>query len=99
MTAKVCANGKEKLFTLDNKGDITDMLWYGENEITVTLRSSMRNIFGPHHFKPVPEPMGVSPENFEFRGQWFGGRTPEKYSDNYNFVPFGVKNIVVTVKN
>ena len=99
MTAKVCANGKEKLFTLDNKGDITDMLWYGENEITVTLRSSMRNIFGPHHFKPVPEPMGVSPENFEFRGQWFGGRTPANYSDNYNFVPFGVKNIVVTVKN
>ena len=99
MTAKVCANGKEKLFTLDNKGDITDMLWYGENDITVTFRSSMRNIFGPHHFKPMPEPMGVSPENFEFRGQWFGGRTPEKYTDNYNFVPFGVKNIVVTVKN
>jgi len=95
MTAKVCANGKEKLFTLDSKGDITDMLDSGENDITVTLRSSMRNIFGPHHYKPVPEPMGVSPDLFEFRGQWFGGKTPERFTEKYNIVPFGVKNIIV----
>lgn len=95
MTAKVCANGKEKLFTLDNKGDITDMLDSGENEIMVTVKSSMRNIFGPHHFEPVPEPMGVNPNLFEFRGQWFGGRTPECFTEKYNLVPFGVKNIIV----
>ena len=97
MTAKVCANGKEKMITLDNKGDITDLLTDGENEITVTLKSSMRNLFGPHHYKPIPEPIGVSPDSFEFRGGWFGGRTPEKYTDKYNFVPFGVKNITVIV--
>ena len=95
MTAKVCANGKEKLFTLDNKGDITDMLDSGENEIMVTVKSSMRNIFGPHHFEPVPEPMGVNPNLFEFRGQWCGGRTPECFTEKYNLVPFGVKNIIV----
>lgn len=95
MTAKVCANGKEKLFTLDNKGDITDMLDSGENEIAVTLKSSMRNIFGPHHYKPVPEPMGVSPDNFEFRGHWFGGRTPERFTEKYNFVSFGVSDIFI----
>ena len=78
MTAKVRANGKEKLLTLDNKGDITELLKNGENEITITLRSSMRNIFGPHHYKPIPEPMGVSPYNFEFRGEWAEGRIPEK---------------------
>ena len=94
MTAKVRANGKEKLLTLDNKGDITELLKNGENEITITLRSSMRNIFGPHHYKPIPEPMGVSPYNFEFCGEWAEGRIPENYTDAYNFVPFGAKKIV-----
>ena len=54
----------------------------------------MRNIFGPHHYKPIPEPMGVSPYNFEFRGEWAEGRIPENYTDAYNFVPFGAKKIV-----
>ncbi len=93
MTAKVTANGKEKLLTLDDKGDITDILKDGENEITVTLKSSMRNLFGPHHFKPVPEPMSVSPYHFEFRGGWIGGKTPVDYTDEYNFVPFGANKI------
>ena len=79
MTAKVSANGREKLLALDSKGDITDILEDGENKITVTLRSSMRNVFGPHHYKPVPEPMGVGPDNFEFRGGWHGGRIPDRY--------------------
>jgi len=95
MTAKVKANGKEKLFTFDDKGDITDILRDGENEITVTLKSSMRNVFGPHHFKPTPEPMSVSPNHFEFRGGWIGGKTPADYTDEYNFVPFGIANIAV----
>mgnify|MGYP002765718359 CR=1 FL=1 len=95
MTAKVRANGREKLFALDSKGDISDILENGENEIIVTLRSSMRNVFGPHHYKPVPEPMGVSPDNFEFRGGWYGGRIPDRYTSEYNFVPFGVKKIVL----
>lgn len=99
MTAKIQANGKEKLFTLDDKGDITDLLKDGENEVQITLRSSMRNIFGPHHFKPVPEPMGVSPYNFEFRGEWANGKTPNAYTDEYNFVPFGVKKIILEYKS
>ena len=93
MTAKVTANGKGKLLTLDDKGDITDILRDGENEITVTLKSSMRNVFGPHHFKPTPEPMSVSPYHFEFRGGWIGGKTPADYTDEYNFVPFGANKI------
>jgi len=96
MTAKVSVNGKERLFTLDDKGDITNLLKNGENEITVTVRSSMRNIFGPHHYKPVSEPMSVSPYHFEFRGGWIGGKTPVDYTDEYNFVPFGIKNIYIT---
>ena len=97
MTAKVVINGKERLFTLDSKGDITDMLRRGENEVKITLRSSMRNVFGPHHNKPVPEPMGVSPYNFEFRGGWYGGKVPNDYTDEYNCVPFGANTISLRV--
>lgn len=93
MTAKISANGKERLFTLDSKGDITDMLENGENEVKIALRSSMRNLFGPHHFKPTPEPMAVGPQNFNFRGGWYGDKIPEDYTEQYNSVPFGATNI------
>lgn len=99
MTAKVRCGNKERLFALDNKGDITDLLENGVNEITISVRSGMRNLFGPHHYKPVPEPMGVSPQNFEFRGCWCGGRTPETYTAEYNSVPFGIKKISIVYEN
>ena len=98
MTVRVDVNGREKLFTLDSKGDITDMLESGENTVKITLRSSMRNLFGPHHYKPEPEPMGVSPYNFEFRGGWYGGKVPDRYTDEYNSVPFGASRITVLNK-
>lgn len=98
MTVRVDVNGREKLFTLDGKGDITDMLESGENTVKITLRSSMRNLFGPHHYKPEPEPMGVSPYNFEFRGGWYGGKVPDRYTDEYNSVPFGASRITVLNK-
>ena len=81
------------MFTLDSKGDITDMLKNGENEVKIALRSSMRNLFGPHHFKPMPEPMGVGPQDFNFRGGWYGDKIPEDYTEQYNSVPFGATNI------
>jgi len=95
MTALVKIGKKQRLFALDNKGDVTDMLSDGENDVEIVLRSSMRNIFGPHHFAPVPEPYGVSPYNFEFRGCWIGDENARDYTDNYNFVPFGVRSIIL----
>ena len=95
MTAKIKSNGKEKLLTFGGEGDITDLLNIGENEVSITLNSSMRNIFGPHHFNMNGDPMGVSPYNFEFGGGWKGGKTPADYTDTYHFVPFGVRKITV----
>ena len=99
MTAKIEANGKTVNFVTDVRGDIADILKKGENEVKITLNSSLRNLFGPHHYKPCPEPMGVSPYHFEMRGKWVDGKLPEIYCENYNSVPFGVEKIeVICVK-
>ena len=95
MTAEVKTEKGEKLFVLDTEGDITDLLKDGENEVEIMLNSSLRNLFGPHHFKPEAEPLGVSPYNFEFRGFWKDGKNPKDYTDEYNFVPFGLKDIII----
>ena len=60
----------------------------------IVLRSSLRNLFGPHHYV-VPEPMAVGPHHFEFRGAWKDGN-PADYTDEYHFVPFGVRRICLT---
>lgn len=94
MTANVKIAGNSRLFAMSAVEDITDMLSSGENDVEIVIRSSMRNIFGPHHFRPVAEPFGVSPYNFEFRGCWKDGKAND-YTDDYNFVPFGLSQIVL----
>ena len=98
-TAEVTANGRKCHFVLDDRKEITHCLHPGENELKITLRSSLRNLFGPHHFKLNPEPTGVSPDQFEFRGQWERGKTAKYYTPNYNFVPFGADKILLITKN
>lgn len=95
--AKVTINGKEKKLVMDSKGDITNLLSVGENNIEVTINSSLRNLFGPHHFKHQAEPLGVSPYLFNFRGSWGNGVSGD-YTDKYNSVPFGVDKIEIIKK-
>ena len=78
------------------EADITAAVRAGENVFTY---SSLRNLFGPHHFKLNPEPTGVSPDQFEFRGQWEQGKTAKYYTPNYHFVPFGADKIVLITKD
>lgn len=96
MTAKVEANGKAVDLVLDTAEDITDLLTAGENEVKIALKSSLRNLFGPHHYKPCPEPMGTGPYHFEMRGAWVDGKLPDVYDENYNSVPFGLSKIELT---
>ncbi len=92
LVAELTVNGKPVFLTLDTKKDITPLVKKGKNEVTIRLRSSLRNLFGPHHFKPNPEPMGVGPAHFEMRGWWKDGY-PAEYADEYFCVPFGVSKI------
>lgn len=85
-------NGKTCDITMDIEKDVTEYLQVGTNEITLQIKSSLRNLFGPHHNKPNPEPLGVGPHLFTHRGLWTEDGC-EDYTDNYNFVPFGVDTV------
>ena len=91
--AELFVNGACVPFVLVTKRDITDYLKQGENSAEIVVRSSLRNLFGPHHFRT--EPMGVSPYHFEFRGCWNKGETPHDYTDEYNSLPFGIDKITL----
>ena len=99
--AEIEVNGKRADMVLDSKLDVTPLLQAGENRILVRLRSSLRNLFGPHHFKPEAEPWGVNPMLFTFRGEWNGGTAPNytpNYTPNYNCVPFGADRVHMLTK-
>ena len=93
MTADVYTDGGHAALVLDTKKDIAPILRKGKNAVKIVLRSSLRNLFGPHHFA-IPEPMSVSPYNFEFRGLWDGG-DPADYTAEYHSVPFGAEKILL----
>ncbi len=97
MVAQVSANGKSQELALDTKGDITQLLSKGENRVKIVLRSSLRNLFGPHHFAPDPEPMGASPYHFHMRGSWGEGISSD-YTHSYSSVPFGIKSIWLKIE-
>ncbi len=90
--AELSINGKNAELSLDSKTNISDMLCEGENRVAIVLRSSLRNLFGPHHFKPEAEPMGVTPYCYTMRGSWGEGVSPD-YTHVYNSVPFGADRI------
>ena len=97
LVGEIEVNGKSVNLSMDFKRDITDLLCVGENEIVLKLNASLRNLFGPHHYAPNPEPMGVSPTTFTMRGSWNGGMA-EKYTPVYNSVPFGVDKIKLMIE-
>jgi hypothetical protein len=94
LVANVRVNGKQKDFVLNTKGDITPLLKKGENEIEITVKSSLRNLFGPHHWDYDEEPVGVSSGTFTMRGMWVDGDA-KPYTPNYKLEPFGVDKIEV----
>ncbi len=98
VVAQIVINGVKTDMTMDIRKDITQYLKVGKNTIAIILKSSLRNLFGPHHFKPVPEPMGVSPGCFTMRGTWGEGDSPN-YTHTYHSVPFGVDKIEMITKD
>jgi hypothetical protein len=95
--AQVYINGVKTDITMDIKKDITSYLQKGNNSIRIVLKSSLRNLFGPHHYKHVAEPFGVSPTTFTMRGSWGDGESPD-YTPVYNSVPFGVDKIEMIIR-
>ncbi len=90
--AEITVGGKRIDLALETEREITPLLRKGENDVQIVLRSSLRNMFGPHHFNP--DPLGVSPYHFTLRGLWKAGY-PKEYGDGYNSVPFGAEKIYI----
>lgn len=91
VTAIISCNGKKTVMALGTQINITSLLSEGKNQIQIELRSSLRNLFGPHHYV-VEEPLGVAPYMFNMRGDW-GQGVAKNYVPQYNCVPFGVDEI------
>ena len=92
ITAELLINGKKTDITMDIRKNITKYLQVGKNKIQIVVKSSLRNLFGPHHFSYEAEPLGVSPICFTMRSTWVEGPSP-LYTPVYNSVPFGVDEI------
>ncbi len=94
LVLNVRANGKQANLIYKNSVDITDILQVGENEIEITVKSSLRNLLGPHHFLRFKENDWVGPDTFTMYRTWLNGVSPN-YDGKYNLVPFGVDKIFI----
>ena len=70
--------------------DVTELLKDGENEIVIQMLSGNRNLLGPHH-KPEGESYSVGPDSFSNKRGWTDDPELPTWTDNYNFVLFGVE--------
>lgn len=93
LVAEIVVNGIETDMIFDTETDITRYLKKGENQIEIRLRSSLRNLFGPHHSLAGKDVEGIT-NQFTFRGQW-NGEKPSDFTPEYHFVPFGVDEIIM----
>ena len=96
LAAEVTVNGTRRDILFENRCEIGDLLQKGSNEIKLVLRSSLRNLYGPHHWKVQAEPNSVNPFIFTQRGDWNGG-IASRYTPIYQSVPFGADEIEFVV--
>ena len=94
LVANVFVNGKQIDFVTETKKDIGPFLTEEQNKIVIKVKSSLRNLMGPHHFEPCAELTSVAPYHFTLRGSWKDGISP-RYTKVYNCVPFGVNRILL----
>lgn len=86
---EVSVNGNEVGTAMFSKYvDLSERLHEGENEISLVLYNSNRNLMGPHH-RHDPEPYGVGPNTFSYEKEW-NGRQCGDYLDRYAFVRYGL---------
>ena len=98
LVANVFVNGKQIDFVTETKKDIGAFLTEEQNNVVIKIKSSLRNLMGPHHFEPCAELMSVAPYHFTLRGSWKDGLSP-RYTHAYNVVPFGVDKILLKERN
>ncbi len=71
----------------DDMPDVSDFVKQGENVAEITVYSGNRNLLGPHHYLPAPEPKMVTPQMFDFILRYKNGEC-EREQKAYAFVKF-----------
>ncbi|MBR6436589.1 MAG: hypothetical protein IKS45_08795, partial [Thermoguttaceae bacterium] len=82
--AVVLVNG-EKVGTIalrDDKVDITDALHNGENEVTVRIYGTPKNLYGPHHAGRL--------RGSAWPGSFHGAPATTPPGAAYDFIPYGL---------
>ena len=93
-TAEVYVNNvKQGVAALSEQTKISN-LKKGKNSIKILLKSTMRNMYGPHHCKGMQEDWGACPYMFTFFKQWRNGK-PNDFVEEYNLAPFGLEKIEI----
>lgn len=70
--------------------DVTPFLTDGENTVSPVLLSGNRNLLEPQR-KPYGESHAVGPLTFSDKRGWHDPHDKEPWTDNYNFVLFGIE--------
>lgn len=103
MTARVYVNGKfAGAAVLGEEIDISRFTKIGKNKVEISITSSLRNTYGPHHVRGLGEIYGIIPRMFTFRGCWNGDKAvlfgQSYFAPDYEYVPFGLERIVLQKK-
>lgn len=95
---EVWINGcKAGVCLFENEVDISQYVREGENELTLVLYSSTRNLIGPFHYKDA-EPASVFPNMFKFENGWHNGMC-KQFAERYALVRFGVEAYLLERNN
>lgn len=98
ITANVLSNGKQVNLVFDTEKDITSILKQGENDVRIVLKSSLRNLMGPHHNKFYQEKQSLGPDVFTLYKSFRDGASPA-YKEEYALANFGIDGITIVTKN
>ena len=90
--AKVYLNGEEvkTLMFAPFEVDLAPYAQDGENELSIELFASNRNLFGPHHHADGDSTMTTPGAFLGEAGWWEVGRT-DIWQDGWNYVEFGIE--------
>lgn len=72
--------------------NISEFLVKGDNEIKITINSTLRNLLGPHHI-PMGELYEVHPGNFHKSPCVWNSNKSTPWENNYCFIEFGINTL------
>jgi hypothetical protein len=61
------------------------------------IKSTMRNMYGPHHCRGMQEDWPIARHVFTFFKEWQYGK-PDYFIEGYNLAAFGLEKIQIEVK-